>query len=346
MKALYLKQRSDCWGPWSSFNYGEISDLEILKLHYAKAGHTYELILAFDADSKIIEDTVKSYWIELNKQDNDYCLAVDNCVGGLVKLEDINFGEFDFVHCAEPILSAKIIKKFNKTLFCYLPSEYWSNPLVDHKEFDLCLDYTPNQMQLNYSAAKKIVKFPYVRCPKKIRSIFDCENKKEQIFFDYRAIMFYTTNNKKISPWTEKTTDTIKNIQKQTSLEVINNGKIAEKLFLVHYPPMIGDSIEYQNKLAKSKYYVSQSERLGQAFQQACATKCICIGSALNNDVLHPSCISKPWAGYQEILDIIHKAESNKNLQEEILEHQEKQVFKYYERPINFIKQEIINKRK
>ena len=345
-----------------------MSTKEILATQLSKAGHPFEMLLLFDMDVRLIDCYIPPMWLDMQMRRAEYRKALNRYTEDVVQAEELFtkdnkvWEECDVVIAEDPFLAnIEVLKrKWPNKLYCCFRTEH-GDVMQWEKYFDvqlnhalgygtkhskletiLTLDYVKQHYQVNNYQDDKTLYYPYPRDPKKIREAFDC-NSKSDINFDYRTITFLSTGDDNAF-YKDEYFDKVKHISKELNLNCIKVSDKVKQPFMVTYP-MESDSLEYYENLASSKYYISISNRLGQGLIDAASCNAITIGhtSSPNHRLIcHPKClldIPLEEVNEQIIIDLLNEIDMSIDLQNEILEYQNKQLIKYFvEYPKNTIK--------
>ncbi|MBF93373.1 MAG: hypothetical protein CMB78_06325 [Euryarchaeota archaeon] len=376
MKVVYLQQKWTVGGPWKSFNYDDLSTKEILSTQLSKAGHPFEMILLFESDVRLIDCYVPPMWLQQQMSRKEYRQAIQKYTSGVVEAydffsdDDEVWNNCDVVITEDPFLVniEHLKQKWPDKLYCTFRSEHgdsmqWENHydlLFNHAlgygEVKVLGDYKHNLTEVmdsknieNKYKVGSVVYYPYPRDPKKIREAFDCIN-KTHINFDYRTVTFLSTGQDDVA-YEDEYFEKIETIADSLKMKCVEVSEKVKEPFMVTYP-MESDSLEYYENLAKSKYYVSVSNRLGQGLVDAVSCNAISIGhiNSPNHKVLcHPECLIKEdltKIDEKYITKMIMLIEKSEKLQKDILEYQNKQLIKHFvDYPKNMIKQLLKLKR-
>lgn len=331
MKILFLKQKYDRFGPYKSFDYKDLDKLELLNLFKSKT-NSFETFLLFEADFKIIDTLFITKAINQTLDMPILKKCIEDNLNKVYKINEINFENYDIIWCRDPILKNidELKKLYPKKLFVM---EFEEHPdKIRHaneiKKYDLHLDHA----SLNFPKLVKLpssISFPYPRCPNEMRNIFDCKN-KDYIYIDIRDIIYYVGANEE-----KKCEEFLNNINKKyTNYKFISNIKGGNKIFSYQQVSLIdNDGYNYLSMLAKSKYFISISGRIGQSMGDALSLNCLGIGNKLspNHKILcHPTVTLKAKCILDKVIEKIISIERNKELYNEILKYENDKLNKYY----------------
>lgn len=322
MKNLFLKQVSNFFGPWKSFEYNKISDLEILDSFFTKAGHPYQLILDYEMDCKIISDLVLFDWQKhFYKTNSTLQNFVAQHTEGVVDISIIDFGNYDFVYTEDPFLNKEIIFNFPETVFGWVASEHWGSSNKNVVDYDIFFDHQKKRHHIVKN--RNLISFP--RSQEKILNLFD-SNRRNQIFLDNR---------------TELSNYTVSLLLNEFNISVVEKSVVKNSEFYFNISTDSKESRGYYQKLANSKYTVSLNERFGQLFLDAASLNSICIGNLnknANEIPLHPECYI---SNQDQLVELIAKIEADNDFHNEIIEYQNQKIKK-----INSVFSETIYKSK
>ena len=321
MNILILKEVIDDLSAYSSFIFKATPTKDIFTLFKSKTNGIYS-ILEFQTDFKIInrKPTLK-YKKNLREDVNRF---IHKNTKNVYNINEVNFDDYDIIWCRDAILDNinELKIKYPQILFVYEDVEHsWRS---NNFNYDLILDHTNFDFKLPIQLNKSI-SFPYVSSPLVIRKEFNT-NKEYDIYFDNRDMMTYTKH--------QKCSIIIEYCRNKYNLNLITN------LLDTHIYPQQGkkkrmknEAYSYLKKIAQSKFFILTTKRLGQSLVEAAALKCIVIGSkkSINSKfICHPYCLFNDFTSLDNVLSKVKDIESKPKLQEEILEYQEKLLFKNY----------------
>ena len=276
MKSLYLKQKIHIGGPWSSFKFNEVDPEFILSKFYGKAGHPFQMILLLQMHCMIIKQCSIMPWM---KQIKHLLNITNKYTTNLVDVHAIDFSKYDFVMVEDPILDESIIKNNPNTLFAYACAEHFDAKYSDN--YDIFLQHIYGQSKKHPN--EKFFTFP--RDSKTMQNMFDIKN-KYGYFLDNRDTDVY-----------------------ELDIPNNNNSPVANTPYYCPINIIEGESKQYYNNLARSKYAISISKRHGQFFHDAASLNAICIGQTRNNNkyFLHPDMICDNIKCVKEKIQILEK---------------------------------------
>ena len=341
MKICFIKQFYDVLGPFSSYKFDKINIDKLMDMHYGKF-NGFQNLLHFEMDHYILDSyNFKRHECDVIKNNNMdgkniWLNLYNNLTKNTYKEDEIPFDDYDVIYCRDPILkNIKELKlKYPNKLFvyeeaehergyCEKTSKYYDLQLIHHKFkfFDL------NKLTLPMK-----ISFPYTTSPNKLRTYFKDIKKNNNLFIDYRDIIFYKEKVFKLN--NNHDSDMLKTYE----------------LLLKKYPNICcniknslngicfssegkSDVKEYLSKIASCKYFCSLAGRVGQSLVDAASLNSICIGtmSSPNHCVLcHPSTIFPKNTNLDIIISRINEIENNIILQEEILKYQNERLFNLY----------------
>lgn len=323
MKVLIIKEIIDLHGSIESFKYNNICFKKLLELHiYKLTGITS--ILNFETDYVIInrEPTLffkKNYW-----KDPAYSKYFE-LKNKAINVEDIDYEPYDIIWCKDAILDniKSLIKKYKKKLFIYEDTEHhWKSK---NYNYDFILDHT--NMDLKFpTKLNTSISFPYVQSPDIFRKEFDI-NKEKEVFFEYRDISKYLKEN------TNLKYDNLINIIQNNYDFKLNSTYLYSNIYDNKKNRIDNETKIYCDLIAKSKYGILTSPRLGQTLPLFAAFKCIAIGNkkSINSKLIcHPFCIFDNFTEIDKVMKKILEIENNQKLYNEILEYQDNLLYKNY----------------
>ena len=96
MKSLFVKQKYCYGGPWFSFNFSEVTPLDILEYTLAKGGHPFPLIMLMEMDCKIISEEVRQPWMDMAEgQHPTMRQLLNEHTKGEVSVNSIDFSKYE-----------------------------------------------------------------------------------------------------------------------------------------------------------------------------------------------------------------------------------------------------------
>ena len=325
LKTLFVKQHLDLLGPRSSFNYNQSNDRDILKAFPGKVS-LFELISFFEADFLISPTRVISPWMKTLMQDPDYQKELETSTTNIIDVNKVDLSKYDLVITHDPfLLEIRELKtKFPNTVFAYILAEHSSWQMHELGfDYDLYLDHTLNSVD-KVVRLPQAINFLFPRVPNKIRKMFNDEN--TTIFFDYRTLgHFISGGSNNVALNYDEVVEYIDKVSKNFPLpfEYVSQTSLKPYMFNKENE---NDSIKYYAKLYRSKYFVSIANRVGQAAFDAASAGALVIGtdrSALHNKLCHPIALVSGKFTEVDILNVIQKLESDKDLYDKALKHQE-----------------------
>lgn len=321
LKVLTLKSQYDVGGPWDSFNFDEMSKIDILKLYYCKVSG-FESLCLFKSDFKIIKtkrDGNSPYINQLFSQ-SWYKNFLDENLGKTYSIEDIDFSKYDVIWCKDPFFDcSKIKKEFPRNLFVYENVEHWSE-----SGFSATFDYLLDHNDFSLTVSGRRVSFPYPRDLNTVSSLFDFKKIKGSVWIDWRDI--------------ERDADLCKIFNENILKYTHNRGYFHSK-----------DSVDYYKNLLKSEYFVSSTNRLGQSLIDAAVCGCICFGSKSSGNhplVCHPDNLFQQ-GDYFGISKRLKEIEGSDIIKKTIREYQDEKLKEIYvDRSLSLIKELCQKKQK
>tara|TARA_B100000519_G_C14257628_1_gene445842 strand:+ start:1399 stop:2343 length:945 start_codon:yes stop_codon:yes gene_type:complete len=291
MKSLFVKNKYMYGGPWSSFDYNQVTPEWILSKTFSKAGHPFPMICHYQMDCRIVNDGRKfTGWENELYGKNPYSLAaIENLTESVCGWGDIDFSNYDFVYTEDPIIPSEIIENNPNIEFAYNLVEHWDVSKTTHERYKL-IDHQ---------------QIPFPQSPASVSNFIDRQNSK--IHIEYRSneiagIHDYLNSN--------------------LGLELVY--KRNTNFYMITKNPESG--LEYWKRMGKSKYNiqlpVNGSIRLGQGFGDASSIGCINLGicSVDHNQVcVHPDCRVDSLSS---IVERIKQIEQNGDMAKEILSYQ------------------------
>ena len=360
MKTLYLKQKWTSKGPWKSFDYKDMSTRDILSSQIAKAANPFEMILLLEADVRVINCYIPPPYLAKEMTRLEYRKALDEYTSNVVEApslftkENKVWDECDVVITEDAFLTniEYLKSEWPDKLYCTFRGEH-GDSLESEKFYDLHLDHAlgygdssqriKDILTVDFEGVDKAtwdsrdkgysIYYPYSRSPEKIREAFDCKT-KTHINFEYRTVTFLNTGFDN-GIYKDEYYNKIDEVANELNMKTTKVSEKVKEPFMVTYP-MESDSLEYYESLAKSKYYISVSNRLGQGLVEAVSCNAISIGhkSSPNHRLLcHPKCLfEKPIELITEdtIITLLKEIEASEELQKEILEYQNIMINRYF----------------
>jgi len=311
VKSLYLKQKIHIGGPWTSFEFDKVTPDYILSKFYGKAGHPFQMILLLHMDCFIIEETQIMPWMREIKH---LFTTVQKNTTNTKHIKDIDFNKYDFVLSEDPIIDAKIIKQYPDTLFSYSCAEHFDSKYSN--AYDLFLQHIDNQPQRHPNE----IFFTFPRDAYIMQKMFDVTNKTG----------YYIDNRDK----------------ERHSLDLINHNTSPVSKTSYYCPINIieGESKQYYENLAKSKYAIGLHPRHGQFFHDAASLNCVCIGQTKNKNkyFLHPDMICDNIACVKNKIKMLEK---NQDYYQSVITWQLHNIKDLSQKFVSTVQKEIEKKR-
>lgn len=315
MKTLFIKSSSFWGGPWESFNYENTTTEHILDICYAKSGHPTPMILLLKMDFKIVHHNQLLMNYNKNYINNNIKKVAIDKNKYIYNLDDINFEHYDVVYTEDEILPEYIIKKYNKTLFCFNAIEH----IYNCKYYDYFIDH-------------RSTSFPH--CLQSLRKFitYNSDGKRyNKIYIEYRT----ASNDECIEKFNKH-------------FELIYNRNQSQTHFCLCDP--IESGLVYWKKMGECKYYIQTGKyleglRVGQGFVNSATMGLINIGYCQSNsnlNFIHPLCRTQ---NEDAIIELIYKIENDNNLYESILEYQDYELHKLNSEFIDKLEKRIIIKK-
>lgn len=291
MKSLFVKNKYMYGGPWSSFDYDQVSPEWILSKTFSKAGHPFPMICHYDMDCRIVDSgRTNTRWEHQLYNENPHATKlIETLTENVCNWEDIDFSLYDFVYSEDPIIPSQIIEDNPYAIFAYNLVEHWDPSTTTHKRYNL-IDHQ---------------QIPF---PQSVSSVSDLiDRKTSRVHIEYR---------------TNEIPDIHDYLRSNFDLELVY--KRNTSFYMIEENPESG--LEYWKRLGKSKYNlqlpVNGSIRLGQGYGDAASVGCINLGvcSAKNNQMcVHPDCRIDSLTS---AVECINKLENNSDMVKEILSYQ------------------------
>ena len=296
MIGLFVKNKYSYGGPWSSFDYDQVTPQWILENTFSKAGHPFPMICLCKMDCKIIEEDMgNTLWeSQLYGQNDSAKPAIENLVTNTCAWEDIDFSKYDYVYTEDPIVPAPIIENNPNIKFIYNLIEHWNPICPPHKKY-IFFDHTKNS-------------FPYSK-----KDVSKFINRKEsRIHVEYRTS-------------TDETY--LKELSEHCKMDLVY--KTNTSLYMIE-SDLPENGLGYWNRLGRSKYNVQLPveghSRCGQGFGDAASIDCVNIGLASfqhNNSFIHPE---NRVDNITDTVSIIQKLESDINKYNQVLQWQNEAI--------------------
>ena len=342
LKTLFVKQHLDLLGPRTSFTYSNSNDRDILNAFPGKVS-LFELISFFQADFLITPTRVISPWLKTLLNNPEYQNELESTTTNIQEITKVDLSVYDLVITHDPFIpEIKQLKAlYPKTVFAYILAEHSSWQMHELGfDYDLFLDHTLNSAD-KFVRLPQAINFLCPRVPSTIQSLFDEKNKT--IFFDYRTVGHFTSQgNNNVALSFNDVEEYINKISKNFPLpfEYISKTSLQPYMFTKEKE---NDSLKYYAKLVRSKYFVTIANRVGQAAFDAASAGALVIGtdkSDLHSKLCHPNALTTGMFTELDILNMIQKFESNKELYEKALKHQEDFLsYNCIQRPLKIIQE-------
>lgn len=296
LRVLIVKQHLDATGPRQSFMWQEGIEKDVLESFKGKTS-TWETFCYFEADLLIVPTMINAPWLQTVMQIPGYVEEMQKTTTDVMDIRMFPLHEYDVVITHDPILFPFIKElkmKYPKVVFAYIMAEHssWQMHTLGF-EYDLYLDHTNSSVD-DVVRLPQAVNFVYPRVPGVIAGLFG--DTKKYTFLDYRSIGHLNTNGKNdvaITPeicdeYVNKLQDEMGDLINYRIPTVVGPSEASLK------PYMFGsksDSVEYYQKLADSKYFITVANRIGQAAYDAASAGALVIGNAdsqLHRLICHP----------------------------------------------------------
>lgn len=342
MKAAFIKQKSDVYGPWAGVQWKTSSPKKLFEVWPAKPLY-WEFTCLLKADWFVIEDPPGgTEHIRLNRKQTNFPAITSKYTADIIPANKIPYENYDVILSIDPILEAP---RHTKTLFVYYHQEHWDKEYRESlqkpfKNYDLFLDHMMNASPELQKIPQSIA-FPYLYDSGIARSvILNGHDKEDVIWVDWR-----TASTLGRGDWWDSHADAaVQRLQKVLPRPIRRKADFAKTPAGITDPPSWGDGLKYLTALGECKYYISlgRASGAGQGLCEAASLNCICIGEIsrpYHKLICHPACLCDDLA---DLPSVIKKVVSSKTLQEEALVWQDAVLKKYFkEKPLQQIEYAI-----
>ena len=344
MRAMFIKDIYDVFGPWSSIRWEETHSTQLLT-KFAYKPTLWEMTCILKADWYIINSGYDGWYTKYAALYSPERKRIfDKYVKNIFSIEDIPFEQYDLVICMNPIISPPDSRS---TLFTYFLHEdcdpaFTKSIFRPIKGYDLFLNHMMSS-HTKVITLPQSVAFPYMRDKDLVREAFKIQ-KDEAVYVDRRTVFSLGD----ICEWNDEIAKGILNsLEKELEMPVYCRGKIFKSQWHISDPPDWGDSIEYYRELGKYKYYIGALEGgPGQGLCDAASLGSICLGfenMPYHKLVCHPFCLCK---NLQEAIHKLKEIRKSEDLQNEIVAFQDNMLEKIFkEKPLKILEMALEMKR-
>lgn len=356
IRVLFVKQQHDFNGPWASYRYEDGIENTILAAFKGKTS-LYELLLFFKADVLLIPTKYGSPWLTpflQNKQYTDYVSSTTTAYD----ITQIDLSQYDVIISHDPILKDHIpyIKEnYPHIVTTYILAEHTSWQM--HQlglEYDLFLDHTFNMVN-EVTRLPQAVNFSFPRTPEILRQLFKTDLRNE-VYYDYRSVNYFVATELLKDDTLDRDGYAASQVEVDSFYNSVEDyGVSAIRVSTKTQTPFMLDlsnpqeCSEYYQTLGKVKYFISIANRVGQAAVDAASMGCIVFGnyqSRIHRELCHPHTLMTDFT-HADIIRKLRELQNNTSLQQEALNHQNKQLYKHFvQQPIDTIKAAIRLKNK
>ncbi len=303
MKSLFVKADYCYGGPWSSFNFNEVTPVQILEKTFSKAGHPFPLILFMEMDCRIVRANAKQSegWLRVvEKEAPELVNTVKKHTTNVFDFSEVDFSSYDLVYSEDPIIPQYVIESCPNTLFCYNDVECFSRG--DGKFYDIYFNHTDG--------------FSFPQSPETLSCLKD--KKQKGIYIEYRSLVHATCK----CPHCGERVFNFRHIPERTNMQIFFNRDMNNSRYGLSSP--LQNGVSYWKGMGRCKYHLmvpgSQGVRLGQTMLDAASLGLINVGIVCDRfEALHISCRVKD---YSEASKLISEIEKDSSWQEEILDYQ------------------------
>jgi hypothetical protein len=346
VRVAFVKQLLDSFGPWSSVRWQETTPKDIFKIWPSRATYLQTAIL-LKADWYIVPQQINTeYTFDAILGHAGAKEMLTEHTVGVVAMEDVPFEDYDLVMTLDPILKAP---RRIPTVFAYHMNEHWDISYYRslHKPirgYDLFLAHMLDAPQ-NLDRLPQAISFPYLWDAHSVRAIFDCQNKHDRAWVDWRtlAVLGMSVAQK----WSSEAEAAAQRLEKALNFPVSFRG-FRKELYSPTDAPLWGDAERYLAELAQYKYYISvgRGSGAGQGLIDAASLGAICFGEEdkpYHRLVCHPACLC---ADMVELPGKFRAAISNPGLHSEIIGWQDAKLRKFFSaEPLTLLQRAIEMKR-
>jgi len=311
-------------GPRTSYRWSEGIEKSILNGITGKTS-LWEMLCYFKADFFITPTKFITPLVDTMVKKPGFVDNMRATTKNVIDYNQVDFSEYDLVITHDPIITniQEIKKKYPKTIFAYIAIEHsvWQVHRYGFY-YDLYLDHTLWSEVEDVVRLPQAINFLFPRIPETIKELFPY--KKESVFFDYRSIGYFVgegSNNYGLS--NEEVDNFYKKLPSNYKLEKVSELSLQSYMF---NESKKNDSIEFYSKLARSRYFITVANRVGQAAFDAASAGALVIGtdkSELHRKLCHKDALMSGEFTLENVIDKLNDLENDKQKYDNALKFQE-----------------------